>query len=52
LLLSQAGDLMLTNGIGSLAVVDSKGELIGFLQNGKLRSRKKRRSVPPAVAGG
>lgn len=41
--LSQARDLMQTNGVGSLAVVDLKGELIGFLQNGTLRPRKRRR---------
>jgi Zn-dependent protease/CBS domain-containing protein len=41
--LSQAQDLMKTNGVGSLAVVDPKGELIGFLQSGTLRPRKKRR---------
>jgi Zn-dependent protease/CBS domain-containing protein len=41
--LSQARDLMQTNGVGSLAVVDLKGELVGFLQSGTVRARKKRR---------
>ena len=40
--LNQAQDLMKTNGVGSLAVVDLKGELIGFLQSGTLRPRKRR----------
>jgi Zn-dependent protease len=37
-----ACDLMQTNGVGCLAIVDLKGKLIGFLQSGKLRARKKR----------
>ena len=37
-----ARELMQTNGVGSLAIVDQKGELIGFLQSGTLRARKKR----------
>ena len=41
--LSQAQELMQTNGVGSLAVVDLKGELIGFLQGGTLRPRKRQR---------
>ena len=41
--LTHARELMQTNGVGSLAVVDLKGELIGFLQSGTLRSRKRRR---------
>jgi len=39
--LAQAVDQMQHNGFGSLAVVDEKGALVGFLQNGKLRPRKK-----------
>jgi Zn-dependent protease/CBS domain-containing protein len=39
--LTQAGVLMERNGVGSLAVVDNKGMLIGFLQNGRLRTRKR-----------
>src|SRR5713226_9544341 len=42
-LLTSAREIMQTNGVGSLAVVDEKGELIGFLRNGKLRQTKKRR---------
>jgi Zn-dependent protease len=47
--LSEARELMQTNGIGSLAVIDDKGELVGFLQNGKLRATRKQRSrsTPP-----
>lgn len=41
--LTDARELMQTNGVGCLAVVDLKGELIGFLQSGTLRARKKRR---------
>jgi CBS domain-containing protein len=37
--LNHARELMKKNGLGSLAVVDSKGELVGFLQSGKLRRR-------------
>lgn len=40
--LSEAQTLMKTNGVGSLAVVDLKGKLIGFLQSGTLRRRKRR----------
>jgi len=41
--LRHARELMQTNGVGSLAIVDQKGDLIGFLQSGTLRARKKRR---------
>jgi len=41
--LMHARELMQTNGVGSLAIVDQKGDLIGFLQSGTLRVRKKRR---------
>src|SRR5882762_3042529 len=40
--LNHARELMQTNGVGSLAVVDFKGDLVGFLQSGTLRARKKR----------
>lgn len=36
-LLSDAQNAMKQNGIGALGVVDDKGNLIGFLQHGKLR---------------
>jgi Zn-dependent protease len=41
--LIHARELMQTNGVGSLAIVDQKGDLIGFLQSGTLRARKNRR---------
>lgn len=37
--LVSAQQLMQHNGLGSLAVVDDKGLLVGFLQNGKLRRK-------------
>src|ERR1700682_2501693 len=40
---TQAQVRMQDTGVGSLPVVDLKGELIGFLQSGTLRSRKRRR---------
>ncbi len=45
-MLSSARELMQTNGVGSLAVVDDKGNLVGFLQNGRLKRTTKRRSKP------
>lgn len=52
-MLSSARELMQTNGIGSLAVIDEKGKLVGFLQNGRLRRTSKRRSrtapAPPSL---
>ena len=47
MMLARARELMQTNGVGSLAVVDDKGELIGFLQNGTLRPTKRRRPKSP-----
>ena len=40
--ISQARELMQTNGVGSVAVVDNSGQLVGFLQNGQLRPRKRK----------
>ena len=37
--LDYARQLMKSNGVGSLAVVNKKGELVGFLQNGRLKPR-------------
>jgi Zn-dependent protease len=37
--LEYARELMKQNGIGSLAVIDSHGSVIGFLQSGRLRTR-------------
>jgi CBS domain-containing protein len=36
-LLSEAQKLMRENGIGSLGIVDEQGNLIGFLQRGRIR---------------
>ena len=55
MVLAQAREIMQTNGVGSLAVVDDKGELIGFLLSGKLVPTKKRRPrrgpTPPSLLG-
>ncbi len=40
--LDYARELMKRNGIGSVAVVGKKGELVGFLFNGKFKARKKK----------
>ena len=51
-MLAHAREMMQTNGVESLAVVDDKGELIGFLQNGKLVATRKQRprqaTTPPS----
>jgi len=39
--LEHARELMKRNGVGSLAVVGKNGELVGFLQNGKFKRKKK-----------
>ena len=39
--LEAARDLMQSNGVGSVAVVDAAGRLVGFLQNGRLKPRKR-----------
>jgi Zn-dependent protease len=39
--LDYAQELMKRNGIGSLAVVGKSGELVGFLQSGKFKRRKR-----------
>lgn len=39
--LDSAQQLMRENGVGSLAVINGRGELVGFLQSGKLRRRPK-----------
>jgi Zn-dependent protease len=36
-----ARELMKTNGVGSLAVINGQGELVGFLQSGKIRRLSK-----------
>jgi Zn-dependent protease/CBS domain-containing protein len=45
--LDSARELMKQNGVGSVAVVDNQGQLVGFLLNGQLRSRKKRPKALP-----
>lgn len=40
--LDSAQELMKKNGVGSIAVVDAKGQLVGFLQSGKLKRRRGR----------
>jgi Zn-dependent protease len=40
--LNYAQDLMKRNGIGSVAVVGKTGELVGFLQSGKFKRKKRR----------
>ena len=41
--LNSAQELMKENGVGSLAVVNAQGKLVGFLQQGKLTRRPKRK---------
>jgi len=43
--LDYARELMKRNGIGSLAVVGKNGELVGFLQNGTFKRKKRFRDV-------
>jgi Zn-dependent protease len=50
-MLSSARELMGVNGVESLAVIDEKGELVGFLQTGQLRAVKKRRPRPVTTPG-
>jgi Zn-dependent protease len=46
--LDYARELMKKNGVGSLAVINTHGKLVGFLQSGKLRPRatRKKRKDP------
>ncbi len=37
--LSEARELMRANGIGALGVIDARGNLVGFLQRGRIRKR-------------
>jgi Zn-dependent protease len=39
--MESANELMQSNGAGALAVVNNAGELVGFLQRGRLKRRKK-----------
>lgn len=45
--LDSARDLMKENGVGSIAVVNAKGELVGFLQSGKIRRQSKTKPAGP-----
>jgi CBS domain-containing protein len=38
--LARADEIMQRNGVGSVAVVDHTGFLVGFLQRGQLKRRK------------
>jgi Zn-dependent protease len=37
--IDRANQIMLNNGVGSLAVINSAGELVGFLQHGRVKSK-------------
>ena len=39
--MARANEIMKLNGIGALAVIDGVGALVGFLQQGKLKNRKR-----------
>jgi len=39
--IESANEMIERNGVGSVAVVDGSGELVGFLRRGRLKSRKK-----------
>ena len=43
--LDYARELMKRNGIGSLAVVGKNGELVGFLQSGRFKRKKRSKSA-------
>lgn len=46
--LDHAKELMKRNGVGSLAVINDHGELVGFLQSGRLKARvRKKQSQKP-----
>jgi Zn-dependent protease/CBS domain-containing protein len=38
--MASASELMISNGVGALAVVNATGELVGFLRRGKLKQKK------------
>jgi Zn-dependent protease/CBS domain-containing protein len=47
-ILESAKAMMETNGVGSLVVVNNHGELVGFLQSGKIIKRSKKSPAPLA----
>jgi CBS domain-containing protein len=42
--MERADEIMQRNGIGSVAIVDHAGQLVGFLQRGRLKKEKARKS--------
>ena len=48
--LDYARELMKRNGVGSVAVVGKNGELVGFLQNGTFKKKRRSRDVRPSTA--
>jgi len=44
--LDSARELMKENGVGSIAVVNAKGHLVGFLLSGKIRRSSKKKTPP------
>lgn len=38
--MARANEIMKNNGLGALAIIDARGALVGFLQQGKLKRRK------------
>jgi Zn-dependent protease len=44
--LESATELMKNNGVGALVVIDRQGQLVGFLQSGKITRRSKRSTKP------
>lgn len=43
--MAEADEIMQRNGVGSVAVVDAAGYLVGFLQRGRLRKESRRRKA-------
>src|SRR5262249_17864871 len=39
-LMSEANDLMERNGLGAVAILNSSGELVGFLRQGRIKRKK------------
>jgi Zn-dependent protease/CBS domain-containing protein len=48
--LDYARELMKRNGVGSVAVVGKNGELVGFLQNGTFKKKRRSRDPRPSPA--
>ncbi len=48
--LDYARELMKRNGVGSVAVVGKNGELVGFLQNGRFKKKKRPAGIQPRTA--